>query len=713
MSAIYLDRAYSAPSDHRGETARAWYVLTSARRRGSGHRVAEFKPTYCPVLPEPLPAEIAAFAQARGLEPAVAAAELFNARETAIAQMEQDPIRFAWIPPIWKVCWAILGVPWLDRDWARAVRKNLGFAAPVRTLLALGGNRSGKTQFELFTAMRVLWKFPRQRVWVFHQTHQQSVEYHQRPMWDLLPIELRGQKTIRGRREYLSWTQQMGFSNSKFVLPDRQECSFRNYSQDRTDAIEGGEIKFAAADELIPPDWLETLELRLATQAGWCVVGQTPIDGYSQLVRMFCDKAETVRTCTAFLLPKDGGPALEHAALGLAQWEYQEVVDARRDGLQHRCPPSRPQDCEAWLTGGTGEPEIPAGRVFEKMPRVMRCDDPKRAVVHLFSNDNPFGNPPEVVDLCRPRGAPFIRTRFYGLAEKTIDVKFPTFSKAAHVVKAESIPAEGTNYLFVDPCSGRNFFMAWIRATPTAHYAYREWPGHYHIPGIGTPEPWALFSTDAKRVDGARGGGQKTFGWGLAEYKKEIARLEGWKDYEERGARNAERGSEEEAKRERGSEGDEGKTEAEVVAGWDARRGAREVVAARFMDARFAQVKSFEDGGMVTLLEKFDEMGLEFFDTSQNASGAWTIGEGCQLVNDALWWDKSRPMSFGNQPKLFISDACQNLIFAMETWTGADGGEGATKDPCDVLRYYFMKGCRYEAPVTEGMMAAARGRGCY
>jgi hypothetical protein len=672
--------------------------------------VKRFVPTYCPVVPETTPEEVAVYAAAHQMELGAAAAELTNKREELIAAMEQDPIRHAWIPPIWKVAWALLGMPWVDRAWAKQMRTTLGFDAPVRTLLALGGNRSGKTQFELFTAMRVLWAFPKQRVWVFHQTHQQSVEYHQRPMYDLLPMELRGQKSIRGRREYISWTQQMGFSNSKFVLPERQECSFRNYSQDRTDAIEGGEIKFAAADELIPPDWLETLELRLSTQQGWCVVGQTPIDGYSQLVRMFCDGAETTRWATAYLLPRDGGPALEHAALGLAEWEYREITEARKNGWTFKVPTSRPEDCLAWTNhdGSTGASPVDAqtdgawtspvdARTFERMPRVMRCRDPKRAVVYFHSSDNPFGNPPEVIDLCRPRGAPFIRTRFYGYAEKMIDVAFPMFSRQAHVVAPDKIPKEGTNFLFVDPCSGRNFFMIWVRATPGAHYVYREWPGSYHIPGIGVPEPWALFSTDAKRVDGARGGGQKTFGWGLCEYKKEIARLEGWKAYEE-----WEKG---EAKDER--------AETEIVAGWDEGGPARERVAARYMDARFANVKEFEDGGMVTLLEKFDEIGLHFYDTSQNASEKWTISEGCSLVNNALWWDKTKPMSFTNQPTLFISQECQNLIFAMETWTGEDGGEGATKDPIDVLRYYFMKGCGYERPVTPEDLAAARGRGCY
>lgn len=677
--------------------------------------MAKWSPTYSPVIAEPDAVAIANYAMAKGMTAEQAAVELFNLREEAIARAEQDPIRFAYVPPIWRVVWALQGMPWVDRDWARDMRRHLTFPAPVRTVLVLGGNRSSKTQFELFTVMHALLEFPKMAGWMFHSTHQQSVEYHQKPMYSLLPIELRPEKPIRGRTAYLSWTQQMGFSNSKFVLPERQECSFRNYSQDRTDAIEGGEIKIFGADEMIPADWLETLELRLATQNGWGIVGFTPVDGYSQTVRLFCEGAETVKSVTAFLLPRDGGPALEHAALGLSEAEYQEVLSAKVERRRCGAPPCRPQDCGAWLTGGTGEPAVPEGRTFEQMPRVLRCKDPQRAVVFFVSSDNPFGNAPNVVDLCRPKGSAWTRTRFYGFAEKTVDVAFPTFKRAVHVIPGKDVPKFGTRYQVVDPCSGRNFFMLWILATPDAHFVYREWPGSYHIPGIGVPDEWAVPSTNARHLDGERGGGQKTFGWGLIEYKREIARLEGWRAFEEwekgegstsniqRPTSNIQRGT--------GNAQVGRMTDEEVVAGWNQFGVTREGIEARYMDARFANVRSFEDGGMVTLLEKFDEIGLTFFDTSQNAGG-WTIREGVQLITDALWFNPERPVGLGNQPKLFVSEECRNLIFAMENWTGEDGGEGACKDPIDCLRYYFLKGCGH---VERGGDAEAAGaaRGCY
>lgn len=648
--------------------------------------MAEFKATYCPVIPKPTMEQIAAVAEARGVEPEVAAADLYNAREEAIAKMEQDPIRYGYIPPIWKVVWALMGVPWLDQTYARAMRKVLGFPHAVRTVLILGGNRSAKTRFSMFTLMHILLQFPKHRAWLFHSTHQQSVEYHQAPMYHLLPIELRGEKAIRSRWAYISWTQQMGFSGSKFVLPDRQECSFRNYSQDRTDAIEGGEIKGFGADELVPADWLVQLEMRLTTQDGWGVVGFTPLEGYSQTVRLFYDGAEPVKTVTGWLLPKDGGDPLPHLALGLSEAEYAEVAAAKAERTQHECPPCRPQNCDLWLEGKSGEPECPPGRVFETMPRVLRCRDPQRAIVHFVSSDNPFGGAPNVVTQCLGEGAVKTRTKFHGVAERTVAVKFPTFRRSVHVVAAEDVPEEGTNYLIVDPCSGRNMFMLWVRATPGVHYVYREWPGYYHIPGIGVPGPWAEASTSAKQLDGSRGEAQRTFGWGLCDYKREIARLEGWKCY---------------------------RTDATVdeVKKWPDDGPADEMVEARFMDARFGNTQSFEEGGMVSLIETFDDFGLQFIDTA-TGGGKWTINDGVELITNALAYNVGKPVDFFNRPQLYISDACRNLIFAMETWTNEDGTTGACKDPVDCLRYYFLKGCEYVAPRGEAK-GAGMGRGCY
>ena len=153
----------------------------------------------------------------------------------------------------------------------------------------------------------------------------------------------------------------------------------------------------------------------------------------------------------------------------------------------------------------------------------------------------------------------------------------------------------------------------------------------------------------------------------------------------------------------------EGMTEEGWVGSWNERGPARERVEARFIDSRFANTKSFEDGGMVTLIEKFDEIGLTFWDSS-TGGGKWTIEDGCEMIDDALAWDESQALSFFNEPKLFVSEECRNLIFALKTWTGEDGQSGATKDPIDCLRILFLKGVSFRE--EEGKRGSP-GRGCY
>jgi hypothetical protein len=333
----------------------------------------------------------------------------------------------------------------------------------------------------------------------------------------------------------------------------------------------------------------------------------------------------------------------------------------------------------------------------------MRCAKPERAVVYFYSNDNPFGGAAAVVEKSRAARVEGRRIRFYGLASKTVGARFHTFDEKVHVLEDTAIPKDGTNYVIVDPCSGRAFFMLWIRRTGDGKwFVTREWPGSYYIPGVGVPEPWAEPSM-GKEMDGRKGGGQKSPGWGLCGYKREIARLEGW--------------------RADGSGGDkrgpllaelpvpDGMSEDEWVGSWNEWGTADEWTFSRFMDSRFGNTKSFEEGGMVTLIEKFAEIGLTFLDSS-TGGGKWTVEDGSAMVEDALAWDREKPLSFFNEPKLYVARSCVNLIFALKVWTGQDGQKGATKDPIDCLRMGFLKGCEF-VPAGRGMAGGSAGAGCY
>jgi hypothetical protein len=189
---------------------------------------------------------------------------------------------------------------------------------------------------------------------------------------------------------------------------------------------------------------------------------------------------------------------------------------------------------------------------------------------------------------------------------------------------------------------------------------------------------------DGRHPDGRRGPAQKPWGWGLRQYKRELARLEAWKCLEKTKP--------------------EAMSEDEWVESWsDKDDGAKEAIHERFLDSRFASTPMITKEGRpstqpdrpVTLITEFEDVGLYFSPTPGN-----DIEEGVELIIDALDYDTEKEVGYFNQPKLLISSECVNTIYSLATWTGMtrEGRrclDGATKDPIDNLRYFFLSDCGY------------------
>jgi len=92
----------------------------------------------------------------------------------------------------------------------------------------------------------------------------------------------------------------------------------------------------------------------------------------------------------------------------------------------------------------------------------------------------------------------------------------------------------------------------------------------------------------------------------------------------------------------------------------------------------------------VTLLEQFADLGLIFEPTPGD-----DVSEGVRMIENLLYYDSAKEVDFFNRPKLYVSESCRNTIFAMQTWTGADGQKGATTDPIACLRYGVLSGVEY------------------
>jgi hypothetical protein len=611
------------------------------------------------------------YAEEKGLSQKDAWLELEAARLERIRKSDENPLMYGYEPSIWRVCDALLGLDFiLDAKgyvgYGPKMRTALGFDDPVKVLMINGGQRSGKTTYGGSRCMICLLHYTKVNMWCFSENMNMSIENQQAKMHGYMPPDLRD-KDVISRGTYISWTDKNGFTKESFIMPGNNRCSFKTYSM----KIEGGNLGVQTRepcigcwnDERIPAEVAETLEYRISERDGRMIHTFTPVDGYTSMVQLFRHGAVSVKESPAFLCPKNKGD--QRLDLSLV-----------------------PENCDSWLDGERGHVAVPAGCEYEMVPRVMRCAEKYKAIVHFFSSDNPWANAAEVASKCRNKSVETIKERFYGFTERMQSVAFPLFNDKAHVVRRDQLPElkDMTLYQVVDPCGGRNFFSLWIGVTPENRvYVLKEWPNQTDwIPGIGIMEPWAHSSGDNKTVDGRMGGGQKDLGWGLTQYKKEWARLEEWKAYDD------------------GANDDE-------VARWMDNGDAMMNMFQRFLDARFGNaLRDFTTGENITLFDKFDDIGLTYFESISGSQDSIRVG--VRMINDALYYNPDGTVDVNNQPSLYICDECMNLIFAMHVWTGQDGQKGATKDPVDCLRMFYLLNLGF---VSDQVSSGHRGGGCY
>jgi phage terminase large subunit-like protein len=622
--------------------------------------------------------------------------DFLNTREEAIRRMADDPHRYGYEPFAWKLMDAFCGMPWVDptdaaiaqaedakrreqleaeRAWCLRVRRTLLHQdEAVRILYVFGGNRAGKSEWAASRVVKILFARAGARAWCFHQDQDMSRQYQQPLIYKYLPAELKGDRGIRKAVTYISYKQQTGFSEEHFVLPKAEEakpgseCDFRFYMQEFK-KIQGGEIDVAWLDELAPASWVKEMKARVATRRGWIFVTFTPIEGYTPTVKAALDVARPTLESVAFVLPSDGG---------------KEELELAMAG----------EDLAAALEGRPTQPAVPAGREFQRVPRVMRIPDKTGAVMFLHSFDNAFGNPRELYALHASDGTDYKKMKFYGLATRAVQQQF-AFNALVHTFKLERLPRRGARYMFVDPCSGRNWFMFWVlvdRAPVGKRYwIYREWPqpGSY-VPGVGDMGMWA---EPGDKHDGVRGPAQNPLRWGIQRYKGEVLRLEGHRDWEIRAEDDA---------------AGDGRTTAgagDFSFDDDDRKAARgrprrgivrarppegvEDVEERFMDSRYGATPTQTKEGDTTLLEECDKVGLHFVPAPGGRTNEKKT-HWIELVNDLLHFDEKRERGPLNEPRLLVEEGCANTIFALQNWTGEDGLEGACMDPVALLKYLVL-----------------------
>ena len=291
---------------------------------------------------------------------------------------------------------------------------------------------------------------------------------------------------------------------------------------------------------------------------------------------------------------------------------------------------------------------VPGGKPG-MMPYIAKCWRPGAAAIWFHSEFNKYSPYDQLVKTLEGRSKHEQKIRAFGWAESLSGSQFPKFSDV-NIVEPADIPA-GTNYMAMDPAGARNWFMLWLRVDALGRkFIYREWPDA----DVGE---WAL---PADKLDGKVGLGQRNgAGRGIEDYQVLVKELE-----------------------------------------------AGEKIETRYIDPRAGATQAVGKEG-----------GTSLIDLLQDGDGAlWVepaaglrVEEGVGLINDWLSWDHGQPRTTVNEPSLYVSSRCQNLIYSMREWTGVDGDKGASKDPIDVLRYLAVMNPEF----VDGKRAVSKKAGSY
>ena len=277
---------------------------------------------------------------------------------------------------------------------------------------------------------------------------------------------------------------------------------------------------------------------------------------------------------------------------------------------------------------------VPAGN----MPYTAESVYGKHGCIWFHSKLNPYNNWERMKQTLKNRSTHDIKIRAYGWAEQTAGSQFPLFGDVNiyHEPVTQVCP-EGTNYMVADPAGARNWFMLWARVDENGTiWVYREFPDASY-------GEWAVPS---EKADGKPGPAQRQgAGRGVNEYTELIWDLETHAD-------------------------------------------KREDIAERYIDPRSAGTESISKEGGLTLLDLLlDATDPLYFTPSVSVS----VDERVLIINDLLCYDREKPIDGAtNQPRLMIHADCQNLIYSLREWTGADGQKGASKDPIDALGYLVV-----------------------
>ena len=114
-------------------------------------------------------------------------------------------------------------------------------------------------------------------------------------------------------------------------------------------------------------------------------------------------------------------------------------------------------------------------------------------------------------------------------------------------------------------------------------------------------------------------------------------------------------------------------------------------VATRILDRHYGYKRQTMGGK--TLAEEFEDVGLDYEPSYKIGENEPEVETGIAKVKEYLRYDKTRPISNLNRPKLLISPTCVNTIHALERWSREPKTANPReeyKDFADLVRYLVM-----------------------
>lgn len=520
--------------------------------------------------------------------------------------------------------------------------------AVCQYLAVFGGNRAGKSEWAGDRVVHTAIEHPFSNIICLADTLPQSIITQQEIVWRDLPKWVKELNGKESREFKVSYSVANGFADGVLVLPNGSRLWFATYNQD-PGRYEG--VEFGHKEAQVIGAWADE---------------NMPLAWMEMLMRRLTYRdAKLVWTFTPV---KGITPAIKQF-LG-----------------QARTLESFPAEL---LAGRVNVADCPLGH----MPFIQEPTTPRSRAIYFFTQMNPFGDYYRQVRAnLTNKTTEMVERAAYGYARDTVSRAFPNFG-AVNIVKEAALPVRGTNYHIIDPAGTRNWAQAWVRVTadnPPRLYFYRDWPDMQRFGEWAVPTERQVTDDSKKGWDGEPGPAQAGIGYGVAQYKRLFRELE---------------------------------TIPEDVVQTDPQRERlrrlnrrREEIEVRIIDPRAGKSEHAAEQGGTCLLDQFavaqrDAKG-ELIEEPMtiHLGSAGDIEEGLGQINELLCWNKEQPYEpVMNAPRLYVSERCQQVIWALANYTGRAGATGAAKDFVDVVRYAVMGDLQHvdeERPVVKYQQGA-------